>query len=247
MISHSPNQRDGLYAIDMSREHSNIHNSRLRTDIHTLPLYNAHAKISKLPNHNELNYHKACVASLIKMNDYKEEVNKPIPFFKDRVALPENNNEKTVQMLTLNFHAHVDADWGEYKEDRKPTSGWMIAINGTLIIWRTQKQSMIYIGLNNCVKQLSWMHNPIREMSTKENGLENEIEFDVTTVKKNSTVAAALAMNEQVSSRNKTIDLNYRLVSYGILCDLVCLTKILDLPTSMHLSKFIRLSGKRHD
>jgi len=209
----------------------------------------------------------------------------PIPFFKDRVALPENNNEKiavldrnepnptvynptlleselsffegtvensllylcSVQMLTLNFHAHVDADWGEYKEDRKPTSGWMIAINGTLIIWRTQKQSMIYIGLNNCVKQLSWMHNPIREMSTKENGLENEIEFDVTTVKKNSTVAAALAMNEQVSSRNKTIDLNYRLVSYGILCDLVCLTKILDLPTSMHLSKFIRLSGKRHD
>ena len=91
-------------------------------------------------------------------------------------------------------------------------------------------------------------------MSTKERWAENVQRFDATTIRIDSTAAAALAQNKQVSARNKHIDLRYHFVKFAlgnktVVLDYVrssentadMLTKILDSHTLMHLSKKIRL------
>ena len=42
--------------------------------------------------------------------------------------------------------ASIDAKWGRCKESRKSASGWVIAINGTPIVFRTLKQSILAVN-----------------------------------------------------------------------------------------------------
>ena len=60
--------------------------------------------------------------------------------------------------------AYVDADWKGCKETRKSTTGYVICINNTPVLWKTKKQSIIalssadaeYIAQSKCAKQLIW-------------------------------------------------------------------------------------------
>ncbi len=75
---------------------------------------------------------------------------------------------RTCSALPQLLVVSVDADWGECKETRKSTSGFVIAINGTPIVRRTRKQPIIttesaeseYVALFNCAKHVCWMRNP---------------------------------------------------------------------------------------
>ncbi len=51
--------------------------------------------------------------------------------------------------------------------------------------------------------------NYFGEMSVKEPWPENEVIYESTTVQIDSSAAKALALNKQVSARNKHIDLKY--------------------------------------
>ncbi len=54
---------------------------------------------------------------------------------------------RSCPVVPQSLHASADADWGGCKETRKSNSGWVIAIYGTTIVWRTRKQSIIAIHL----------------------------------------------------------------------------------------------------
>ena len=169
---------------------------------------------------------------------------------------------RSVKMKPLSLVAAVDADWGGCKETRKSTSGWIIAINGSPIVWRTRKQSMIslssaeseYVALCDCAKNVLWMRKFYWEMCNKEPWPVKGVKLGPTTVQIDSTAGKAFAENKQVTARNKHIDLKYRFVNLAITSKHMVLeyvasemnpsdmlTKILDLPTLEHFSDLIRL------
>ncbi len=87
-------------------------------------------------------------------------------------------------------------------------------------------------------------------MSFKEPWPERGMYFEPTTVRIDRSAAKALARNKQVSARNKHIDLKYHFVKAALKSKIITLkdvksacntpdivTKVLDLPTTLHLSR----------
>ena len=169
---------------------------------------------------------------------------------------------RSVKLLPRSLVAAVDADWGGCKETRKSTSGWIIAVNGALVIWRTRKQTIIatssaeaeYIALFDYAKHVSWMRKLYWEVMSKRPWPEREVKFEATPIKIDSTAATALAMSKQVSARSKHIDLKYHFVKAALGSGLIVLndvaskdnpadmlTKILALPVMKHLCDIIHL------
>ena len=163
---------------------------------------------------------------------------------------------KSSKKLTLlSLDAHVDADWAGCKETRKSTTGFIICINDAPIIWKTKKQSMIalssaeaeYIALSECSKQISWLRKLFWEVFNKSAWNDDE-KFNATNIKVDSTAAISMATNDQVSARNKHIELKIHHVRALLKNKLITLsyipskenaadllTKVLDLPTMKHL------------
>ena len=117
-------------------------------------------------------------------------------------------------LTTSSLSAYVDADWGGCKETKKSTTGYAICINNTPISWKTKNQSMIalssaeaeYIALSECAKQLIWTRKIFWEVTNKTECKEN-IKFNATNIFIDSTAAISMATNDQVSARNKHIEL----------------------------------------
>ncbi len=84
----------------------------------------------------------------------------------------------SVRTTARSIRAHCDANSGGCKENRKSTSDWIIFIHGTIVVWRTKKQTLIanfgeegeYIRMFNCVKQLSCMRKLLWEIANKKHG-----------------------------------------------------------------------------
>ncbi len=96
--------------------------------------------------------------------------------------------------------------------------------------------------------QITW------EMSVKKPRPERGIAFEPTTVQIDSSAAKALALNKQVSDRNNHIDLKYHFVKAAIASRIIhlidvnsennpadLLTKIIEIPTLLHLCQITRL------
>ena len=113
------------------------------------------------------------------------------------------------------------------------------------------KQSMIalssaeaeYVSLSECAKQIIWLRKPFWKVNNKSIWRE-ETNFGPTNIKVDSTVAISIATNDQVTARNKHIELKVHHIrtllknkhinlshipSRDNVADL--LRKVLDLPT----------------
>ncbi len=70
-----------------------------------------------------------------------------------------------VHLSPQSLEASVDADWGGCRETWKSTSGSIIGINKSPVVWKSRKQTIVatssaeseYIALYDCVKQVSWI------------------------------------------------------------------------------------------
>ena len=47
---------------------------------------------------------------------------------------------------SLTIQAYCDADWGNDTDERKSTTGYVIMINGCLVIWNSKKQSTVALS-----------------------------------------------------------------------------------------------------
>lgn len=110
--------------------------------------------------------------------------------------------------------ACVDADWGGCKESRRSTTGFVITVNEAPVFWRSKRQTVIalsspeseYIALSSCAKELSWIRKLFWEVAHVTPWIDGT-SFEGTEVLMDSTAAKSLAINDQVSARNKHIDL----------------------------------------
>lgn len=107
---------------------------------------------------------------------------------------------------------YTDSDFAEDRTDRKSRSGSCSFINGGLISWNSQKQSLVaqssaeaeYVALSDAVKDVLWL----RKLSV-ELGLTEEPSVDVRC---DNQAAIKLVENDKFSHRTKHIDIRYHLV-----------------------------------
>ena len=124
--------------------------------------------------------------------------------------------------------AAVDADWGGDMETRRATTGYIIAVNGSPVYWKSKRQTVVtlssgeaeYFALSTCAKTVSWVRKIYWEVYHQLPWTERNY-FHPTEIDVDSTVAISISTNPQVSAKNKHIDLKYHhvrdLIDEGII------------------------------
>ena len=98
-----------------------------------------------------------------------------------------------------------DADWGGDAEDSKSTSGYCFEIGGTIISWKSSKQTCVslstaeaeYVALSSAAQEAVWLHQLYKEFN-------GELK-DPTTIFEDNQAAIKLAKNPQYHGRTKHI------------------------------------------
>lgn len=108
--------------------------------------------------------------------------------------------------------AYTDSDFAEDRFDRKSRSGSCCLINGGLVSWRSQKQSIVaqssaeseYIALSESVKETLWLHELAKNMK-----IVTENTFEMRC---DNQAAIQIVKNPKFSHRTKHIDVKYHFI-----------------------------------
>jgi hypothetical protein len=112
----------------------------------------------------------------------------------------------------LELSAYTDADWASNKENRRSTSGIMVMINKSPVIFKSKLQQSValstaeaeYVVLSLCIQEVLWTKNLLSEMKIK-------IDYPVIVHEDNQS-AIAIAKNDGYQSRAKHINICYYFV-----------------------------------
>lgn len=104
------------------------------------------------------------------------------------------------------MNAYSDADWAGDRKERKSTSGLVVCMNGTPVIWQSKKQTSValssseaeYIALSECAKEVKWIRSLLGELDLLQDG--------PTVVLEDNTGAIKWGLSE------KHVDLRYHFV-----------------------------------
>lgn len=113
------------------------------------------------------------------------------------------------------FIAYADADFAGDSKDRKSTSGGIIFIYGTPVIWYSRKQDTVaistveaeYYALATMIREMLWVMQWFEELG---------ISLKPMVLKVDSMGALQLAKNGQLSRRSKHIDVKHHFIQQHI-------------------------------
>lgn len=131
------------------------------------------------------------------------------------------------------LRAAVDADWGGCPATRRSTSGYIFAINGAPILWKSKLQPLVtlspgaaeYVALSACVNDVTWLRRLVFELvclkaCTKESFiLPTAIEID-------SSAAMSIASNKESSKLTKHISIRFHHVRDHLSFGTISLQKV---------------------
>lgn len=111
---------------------------------------------------------------------------------------------------TKKLVAFSDADFGNDKETRKSTSGYVVCFNGGPVAWSSRKQPIVamstteaeYIAAADCCKELVYL-----KMLLEELGHESEVELKV-----DNQSSIRLMKSDIINKRSKHIDIKYHFI-----------------------------------
>ena len=103
---------------------------------------------------------------------------------------------------------YSDSDWGEDRDDRKSTSGYVFYLAGALIGWVSRKQPIValssteaeYIAMSESAKQIKWYTQLFRELG---------FNHSPVTLYANNRGAKDLAQKAIIGRRSKHIDIKF--------------------------------------
>ena len=107
---------------------------------------------------------------------------------------------------------HSDADWGGDPDDLRSTSGYCFDIGGTLVSWRSKKQSSValstaeaeYMALSNTAQEAVWLRELYQDLTNR---------MDCPTViNEDNQAAIRISKNPQYHGRAKHISIKYHFV-----------------------------------
>ena len=119
---------------------------------------------------------------------------------------------KRVSNDNNNCVGYSDADWAGDRSDRKSTSGYCFALNGSVISWRSRKQSCValstseaeYVALASAGQEAIWLKRLLNDL--------NAFNDTCLTIFEDNQAALCLAKNSTDHKRSKHIDLKYHFI-----------------------------------
>ena len=108
--------------------------------------------------------------------------------------------------------AYSDADWASNKENRRSTSGILVMMNGTPVVFKSRLQQNVslstaeaeYVALSLCIQEILWLKSLIKEMGIN-------YKWPITVFEDNQS-AIAIAKNNGYQSRAKHIDIRHHFI-----------------------------------
>lgn len=109
----------------------------------------------------------------------------------------------------LELVSYCDADYGNSLDDRKSTTGMVILLNSTPVVWKTQKQATVatstceaeFIAASTAVKETIWVSNILKELG---------IELKPVTLFIDNQGTIKLINNSGVHSKTKHLDIQLK-------------------------------------
>ena len=112
----------------------------------------------------------------------------------------------------IEVSAYSDADWARDKETRRSTSGIMVMINNSPVIFKSKVQQSValstaeaeYIAISLCIQEVMWVKSLLSELKVRID--------DSVVMHEDNQSAIAIANNDGYQSRAKHIDIRYHFV-----------------------------------
>lgn len=119
------------------------------------------------------------------------------------------------EIIPASVRAAVDADWGSCTSTQRPTTGFILTVNGTPIFGKSKLQKVValssgeaeYVTLSSCIKEVTWSRTIVYEIANR-HLCQNESYITPTAIEMDSSAAMSIASNkdsikltEQISRR----------------------------------------------
>ncbi len=114
---------------------------------------------------------------------------------------------------SLNPIGYRDSDWRSWKINRKSTSGYVFAMAGGAVSWKSKKQGCIalpsceaeYMALASSVKEAIWLRNIFGFITSQS-------KYSPILLQVENQGAIKVSKNDSFSTRTKHIDIQYHFV-----------------------------------
>jgi hypothetical protein len=148
----------------------------------------------------------------------KGTINKPLVF----------TAKGSVVKDQLYVHAYSDADWAGDVDDRRSTTGYVVRIGDSSVIWSTKKQKTVslssaeaeYMALAATTQEVKWVSQFLHEL-LHVSGMSLCVNMSVYV---DNQAAMLISKNDVYHDRTKHIDIRYHFIRDAIksgLCKLV--------------------------
>ena len=109
-----------------------------------------------------------------------------------------------------------DADWAGDLNDRKSTSGYIFLVSGSVVSWKSKKQSCValstaeaeYMSLASAAQEAIWMRRLINDIMNDEDNKSTK----ATIIYEDNQSAISMSRNPQYHGRAKHIDIKFHFV-----------------------------------
>ena len=118
---------------------------------------------------------------------------------------------------------YSDADWGGDCNDYKSTSGYLFMIGGTVVTWKSKKQSAValstaeaeYMALSSTAQEAVWLRELTSDLGNPQR--------QPTLIMEDNQSAISMAKNPQFHGRTKHINIKYHFVRKQVNDNNICL------------------------
>jgi hypothetical protein len=114
------------------------------------------------------------------------------------------------------IEAYCDADWGSNQDDRRSTSGYLIYVDGSLVLWGSKRQATValstmeaeYMAISAALEEIKWLKQFLQEIG-------ETVEEPVICFTDN-TAAKLVSQSEIGSKRTKHIDIRHHFIKDAV-------------------------------
>lgn len=136
-------------------------------------------------------------------------------------------------ILPSSLRAAVDADWGGCTQSRKSTTGYIFAVNGSPIFWKSKLQTIValssgeaeYVAISACARDITWLRRLVYEMVNRRFCTEDSF-ISATFLEVDSSAAISIASNKTSTKFTKHIGLKFHHARECIQNNLIYLEKV---------------------
>ena len=123
----------------------------------------------------------------------------------------------TANITPLSIEGFVYSDWAGCTKTRRSTTGFILTINQSPVVWKSQRQTITalssaeaeYVALSSCAKEIQWLRSLFTELCFQKPLIDISYEAPATLLYSDNTAAVSIATAPVISQKGKHIETKY--------------------------------------